>query len=265
MIKLDRKLKRVLFPPQEKSFRAKLFIFLTGAITLVLFFFILQVETTRVSAQALPIAVSMNHIDFGLVFPGESLEKNFTVYLANGYTEKVNYTLTQRRKPLPLESEIKEDPNMPGFYRDLCPFLTKTTKEGEGDLEINASVAPTTDLTDKWLIDLAVPALEGYVAQEHGDKIVKIAGDYGCDIVIDIELLKKNGTDGNGAGGGPEWFWQDMNLAGAMETATSPIKKVAQAAVKLPAKLPRVGAWSALIAASMGLIATATFYRRNKK
>ncbi|MDD5626615.1 MAG: hypothetical protein PHW01_01170 [Patescibacteria group bacterium] len=264
MIKFDRKLKRVLFSPQEKSFRTKLFIFLTGAITLVLFFFVLQEETTRVSAQALPIAVSMNHIDFGLVFPGESLEKNFIVYLANGQTEKVNYSLIQRRKPLPPESKIEEDPNMPGFYRDLCPFLTKTTKEGEGDLEIAASVTPTTDLTDKWLIDLAVPALEGYVAQEHGDKIVKIAGDYGCDIVIDIES-NGNGTDGNGAGGGPEWFWQDMNLAGAMEIATSPIKKVVQAAVKLPAKLPRVGAWGSLIAASMGLIATAAFYRRNKK
>jgi len=53
-------------------------------------------------------------------------------------------------------------------------------------------------------------------------------------------------------------------IKGIAKAATSPIKKFVQA-LKLPAKLPRVGAWGALIAASLGLIATVAVYRRNKK
>jgi len=67
-------------------------------------------------------------------------------------------------------------------------------------------------------------------------------------------------------GNGPEWSRQNTNPGGGtvQAVATSPIKKVFQA-IKLPKKLPRVGAWSALVAASLGLIATVVVYRKNKK
>ena len=90
-----------------------------------------------------------------------------------------------------------------------------------------------------------------------------------CNTVFDLKFSFAEITTVTtitSGGNGPEWFWQNTNPEGGtvQAVATSPIKKVFQA-IKLPKKLPRVGAWSALVAASLGLIATVVVYRKNKK
>ena len=97
----------------------------------------LQTNLTQVSAQVIPVQVSMPNLNFGTVFPGENLESSFIVsYVENG--DGIDYQIIQKRKPLPLnhpEYPNGGDPAKPGYYRDLCPYLTKVSLEDEGDEE----------------------------------------------------------------------------------------------------------------------------------
>lgn len=151
----------------------------------------LQADLIKVSAKIIPVAVSASHIGFGTVFPGEQLKKNFTVSCAEE-GEGVNYKIIQKRKPLPPEHpEYPDggDPEMPGYYRDLCPYLIKAGEEGEGDVEGDeggAFVGPE-DASDAWTIYFEVPAIFGHIAQDHTGGIIDAEGEYGCDISIDVE------------------------------------------------------------------------------
>ncbi len=147
-----------------------------------------QSSLTSVSATVIPVEVSIHHLDFGTTFPGENLEGNFTVSYAeqgNG----INYQIIQRRKLLATdhpEYPNGGDPLKPGYYRNLCPYLTKTSLEGEGDVEASSFVGPH-DLTDKWTIYYSVPAIMGQVGQDHKGGLVTVNGEYGCDITINID------------------------------------------------------------------------------
>jgi cysteine-rich repeat protein len=165
--------------------------FIIGLIALIGLSLVLvnfQAGLTAVSATVIPVEVSIHHLDFGNTFPGENLEGNFVVSYAeqgNG----INYNIIQKRKPLPPEHPeypLGGDPLMPGYYRNLCPYLTKTSLEGEGDIEANSFVGPN-DLTDKWTIYYSVPAIIGQVGQDHKGGLVTVSGEYGCDITINIE------------------------------------------------------------------------------
>jgi hypothetical protein len=140
---------------------------IAGAVLLVsLQSFIISVE-----ASAGLISVSIDKLNFGIVFPGEQLEKEFTVYLAT--TTEVKYTIT-RTKPGDL---------------DLCPSLFLENEEEEGDTATSSTLSPTSippDLSDTWKIVFKVPAILGFVAQDHIFGIVSSGGDYGCDIGIEI-------------------------------------------------------------------------------
>jgi len=128
----------------------------------------------KVEAEGLPISVSTSSLGFGLVFPGEELEKEFVVSLVTGEAEEVEYRLTQTPKL--------------GFL-DLCPFLEKVNEEGEGDTESSAtlsSISEPSDLSDSWKVVFKVPAILGFVAQEHIFGIISSGGDYGCDIGVEI-------------------------------------------------------------------------------
>jgi len=173
--------------------KPKIFFTLIGlGIALTLGIVGLQIHLTSVSAQVIPIIVNKDHLDFGTVFPGEQRSGNFLVSIAQDYTgDPVTYQIIQKRKPLP-EGYIGdgEDPDMPGYYRNLCPFLTKTNDEGEGDTENNAVVGGEGDNSDLWVIDFNVPAIMGYVAQNHTYGVVSTESDYGCDISIDLDLAE---------------------------------------------------------------------------
>ena len=162
-------------------------ILLTIVVGFILVLASLVADTTKVSAQILPVAVNVNHLDFGTVFPGEELQGNFTVtYVEND--SGVDYRIVQERKPLPPEHpEYPDggDPAMPGYYRDLCPFLEKVSVEQEGDTE-NLAFVGQNDLSDVWIIYFKVPAIVGHIAQEHIGGVVTSNGEYGCDVSIDI-------------------------------------------------------------------------------
>lgn len=154
----------------------------------VIFFPAFQSKNLRVSAEILPILVSMDHLAFGLVFPGEGLSGNLVVSLASEYDGTVSYRLVKKRKPLPPEHPeypYGGDPQMPGYYRDLCPFLTAVSDEGEGDNAESSQVAPD-DLHDQWTISLIVPAIQGHVSQDHYGGVITQTGEYGCDISVEV-------------------------------------------------------------------------------
>lgn len=144
-------------------------------------------NSRKVSAQFLPVVVNVNHLDFGTVFPGETLGGNFTVTYIDEVGE-VNYRIVQQRKPL-LEAHPDYpdggDPAMPGYYRDLCPFLEKISVEQEGDTEDLAWIG-INDISDVWIINFKVPAIFGQVGQDHVGGVVDSNGEYGCEVSIDL-------------------------------------------------------------------------------
>ena len=166
-----------------------LIIFLGGGLVLTLLVIILQMRLTPVFAQVIPIVIHEDHLEFGTVFPGEHRSGNFVVNIASDYQgDPVTYHIIQKRKPLPEGYDGEGDPDLPGYYRNLCPFLTKTNNEGEGDTESQAMVGGLDDLADSWIVDFSVPAILGYVAQDHSYGVVSTDGDYGCDISLDVDL-----------------------------------------------------------------------------
>lgn len=159
--------------------KQKLFFLFTIVVFLTVVLIGFWINSTRVSAQILPVVVNVEHLDFGTVFPGETLEGNFIVTYATT-TGGVYYRIIQKPKPLP-----EGHPEYPGYYKDLCPFLEKVSVETEGDTEDRAYVGED-DTSDTWIIYFKVPAIFGHVAQEHIGGVVSSSGEYGCDVSIDI-------------------------------------------------------------------------------
>ncbi len=128
----------------------------------------------KVEANGLPVSVSTSGFGFGIVFPGEDLEKEFIVSLVIGEVEEVTYSIIQTPKL---------------GYLDLCPFLEKVNEEGEGDTETTSTLSAISnpvDLSDTWKLIFKVPAILGFVAQNHIFGIISTGGDYGCDIGVEI-------------------------------------------------------------------------------
>lgn len=174
--------------------KQKKLIILSGTIVAFLLAgLILKINTTDVTAQIVPVLVHEEDLDFGTVFPGEELQGSFTVHYVENYVQDgVIYRIIQKRKPLPQEHpEYPDggDPEMPGYYRNLCPFLTKAKaiNEADDDTEEQAFVGPD-DISDVWIIYFQVPAIVGNVSQDHIGGVVTSNGEYGCDISIDIDF-----------------------------------------------------------------------------
>lgn len=179
--------------------KPKLIITLIGVgIALTILIVSLQINLTAVSAVVIPIVVYEDHLDFGTVFPGEHRSGNFIINIAEGYEgDGVNYQIIQKIKPLPgidipegyesTSQYCQQNPNdFSKCYRNLCPSLDKINNEVEGDTESQAVVGGLNDPSDTWIIDFNVPAILGYVAQDHVYEIVATSGEYGCDISINI-------------------------------------------------------------------------------
>lgn len=173
----------------SQRFRFKrLFILISGAGFFLLAFLIAQYKIIEVSANTiiLPVAVVENSLGFGMVFPGEEHEGTFTIqYVEDPEQENIAYQIILKRKP--LLSDHPEypnggDPDMPGYYKNLCPSLTATSVEEQGD---TGSVG-IGDNSDVWTIYFKVPAILGSVAQSHEGEIITSNGEYGCDISINV-------------------------------------------------------------------------------
>ncbi len=153
----------------------------------------------NVKAQVLPIIVNVAHLGFGNTFPGENLNQNFTVSLVEGYTgDPVNYNIIQKIKPLPnavvppeyqgsISDYCQANPtDYDRCYRNLCPFLTKTSDNPQ-DTEANSTLTALNNVIDNWTVNLKVPAIYGFIAQDNTYGFVDQSGDYGCDISINLE------------------------------------------------------------------------------
>jgi len=165
----------------------KLLLLITITVSLVLVFSIFQGTVLRVSAAILPIVADLYDLTFGTVFPGEQLEKTFEV----SYTDNegdIDYRIIHKIKPIDSGDSdyCQQNPNdFQKCYRNLCPYLTEFSNENEGDTRDQATVG-AQDIHDDWIVRLKVPAIFGYVGQDHIGGVVSENGVYGCDISIDI-------------------------------------------------------------------------------
>jgi hypothetical protein len=167
------------------------------AMGLSLFFLFLQINLTKVSADLMPVTVNIGHLEFGTVFPGQVLENYFTVSYGDNDDRNTSYRFIQMIKARPdadvpegyggtIREYCQENPSDgTRCYKNLCPYLTKLSHEGEGDLESGAIVG-SEDLHDNWTVHFEVPAVIGNVAEDHTGGIVSESGEYGCDISIDV-------------------------------------------------------------------------------
>jgi hypothetical protein len=172
---------------KKNIFSKKNLILIISTLIILLVLFLFQGPILKVSAQILPIMVNLYNLTFGNVFPGEELEKNFVVSYAEP-EGSIDYRIIHKIKPLAPEDSDYCQQNPDDFqkcYRNLCPYLDEYSNEGENDTKNQASVG-ATDTSDNWIVKLKVPAIFGYVAQDHNGEVVTESGEYGCDISIDI-------------------------------------------------------------------------------
>lgn len=154
----------------------------------------------EIHGNSLPIKVDLSDMKFGDVYPGQEASKNFVVEY-DGNSGSGEYSITKIHK-------AKHNVTVPdGYkgtvssycqttagiadetrcYRYLCPFLTVTSAENEGDTADKASVTKT-DASDTWTVHLKTPALYGKVVQGYDGDLVSESGEYGCDLSFDVGL-----------------------------------------------------------------------------
>ena len=153
-------------------------------------FFSASFQGYLIDATALlePLLVQIGNLNFGLVFPGEELQKTFTVELAQGYDYEAEYQISHSPKPRIDTPEerlyCKAHPtDYERCYPDLCSFLNEESQEDEGDTPISALLSPE-DILDTWLVNFIVPPIAGYVAQGYEGLTVDNSGMFGCDIEV---------------------------------------------------------------------------------
>ena len=122
----------------------------------------------QISGQGNPISVSTVLIDYGLVFPGESLTRQLVIELTGDDTQ-ITYTITL----------LEKSP-----YEDMRPYLTveKATEDDSEDDEIadwptcfaQGTLTADSDESDTWWVTFDVP--------DEPDEF----GEYQADILVDV-------------------------------------------------------------------------------
>ncbi|MBU1164749.1 fibronectin type III domain-containing protein [Patescibacteria group bacterium] len=151
----------------------------------------IQSAVTNVTAALHPIMFVSPEtgLEFGLSFPQEERTAEFIV-VGKNWHETIYYGITLERKPLPDGYEGNgEDPDKPGYYRNLCPYLEAVNEDipVEPDTMQMASVDPRglgPDNLDYWLLKFDVPTIEGFVDQGFIGTPVDGPGEFGCDLNI---------------------------------------------------------------------------------
>ena len=169
-------------------------------ITSGLFVASFQEQILKAKANVSSIIIYLDHLDFGRVFPGEQLQKTFTVHYSG--SGNGDYNIVEKYKPLPGAtvpegysgniSDYCQD-NFNDFdrcYKTLCPFIEEFSEENEGDTVLKASVS-SNDLEDLWIVAFNndfVPAIIGNVSQDHKGDIISESGIYGCDLSFNVDV-----------------------------------------------------------------------------
>ena len=140
----------------------------------------------KVSAQINYLSVSINHIDFGTVFPQEEFVRDFTVELTDAILES--------ESPGEIKYKITENPK-PGYPKNLSAFVEnqKDPTESDTDTVENANLkidgeSGIDDVSDKWFLHFDVPPIFGNLPQDYnsGDPIASEQGSHGVDIKIEL-------------------------------------------------------------------------------
>lgn len=154
----------------------------------------------NIYSDSLPIKVDLSEMKFGDVYPGQEASKTFTVEY-DGNSGSGEYSITKIHKakhgvtvPAGYKGSVSSYCQTAAgmvdetrCYRYLCPFITVTSSEGEGDTMNKASVTKT-DAVDTWTVYLKTPALYGKVTQDYSGDLVSESGEYGCDLSFDVGL-----------------------------------------------------------------------------
>ncbi|MDD5110268.1 MAG: hypothetical protein PHI63_03555 [Patescibacteria group bacterium] len=195
------------------------------------------------------LSVRPEAIDYGTVFPQEKLDKSLSIGLSESFAAQnrvdvVEYVIRQKpkceiiepttEKPqyVPVSGENAQGEFLcPEGYRQallLCPYLSKTSDGGVGDVSVKPFHGPITgwtmadtsaweasgvlvkanDSEDTWTIDLKVPCFAGMCAQDW-NTFVKTYGpegvvpanyvqpaenehkNFGCDLWIETTEISK--------------------------------------------------------------------------
>lgn len=191
------------------------------------------INVTAHIENALKVLPSTGELVFGTVFPQEHLEKSVWVTTSTSFCEgsqrrvlNIDYRIVQKPKCINQAGEYAlidyATHQCPDGYEEmssLCPYLSKTPKKIDPapytdygvsafhDPEDASAVAKGTinkdvDLSDEWIIDLAVPCFEGYCGQDYGDFVrshnpqadprdYEAVGDpkgtdFGCDLWFEV-------------------------------------------------------------------------------
>jgi len=173
---------------------------------------------------------------FGTVFPQEYLQKMLSITTSESFCENdqrrvlnIDYKIVQKPKcwnndPVnpeyaPVDYATHECPEIDTVQYikmpSLCPFLSKTPKDPDGDSgvlafhnpEDSSSVAVGTinkdhDLLDEWIIDLIVPCFKDMCSQDWDEFVHQYnpsanpddyilpanleSKDFGCDLWVEV-------------------------------------------------------------------------------
>jgi len=155
------------------------------------------INVTAHIENALKVLPSSGELIFGTVFPQEYHEKRIWITTSESFCESdqrrvlnIDYKIVQKPKCIneageyvPVDYDTHECPDGYVEMPSLCPYLSKTPvyidEPPYTDYGVPAfhdpsdplSIATGTinkdeDLSDEWIIDLAVPCFEGYCAQD---------------------------------------------------------------------------------------------------
>ena len=131
---------------------------------------LLQTKILKVRADVNVLLVSNTAIPFGNIFPGETLDKTYSVALD---TSVNNATYMTTLAPV-------------SGQQNLCPFLQVSSQDtpAEPDTLPSAALTRPSDITDNWQVRLLTPGIRGQISQDHQGQIIVSGGDYSCQISI---------------------------------------------------------------------------------
>jgi len=176
------------------------------------------------------LRVSDEELDFGTVFPQEYLEREFTISLSSSFlsanrVDDVDYIIAQ--KPRCKDWSDDEPPICLEYCESLCKFLSKLNIEEDEDEGINENdidaksyyqeggigvctppdkpccIRPQEasgrlakseeDTEDRWVVDLKVPPIEGFVGQDWPEDCPTIEAEasYCCELWVEVTGISR--------------------------------------------------------------------------
>ena len=191
------------------------------------------INVTAHIENALKVLPLSGELVFGTVFPQEYLEKKIWITTSQSFCEgdqrrvlNIDYKIVQKPKCInqageyaPVDYDTHECPDGYEEMPLLCPFLSKTpVQQDEPPYEdygvpafhdpadplyiATGTINKDNDLSDEWIIDLAVPCFEGYCSQDWPDFVASHnpdadptlyeaigdsdGTDFGCDLWVEV-------------------------------------------------------------------------------